>query len=47
MYKINISYHTKLLPFVVTTVTNFGGAVRRGTNNIFAMLKTSNLKISI
>jgi hypothetical protein len=27
--------------------TNFGGAARRGTNNVFAKLKTSNLKMNI
>jgi hypothetical protein len=27
--------------------TNFGGAARRGTNNVFANLKTSNLKMKI
>jgi hypothetical protein len=27
--------------------TNFGGAARSGTNNVFAKLKTSNLKMNI
>jgi hypothetical protein len=43
MYCINTRYQAKLLAFVGTTVTHFGGAARRGTNSVFAKLKTSNL----
>jgi hypothetical protein len=47
MYWISTSYQTKLLPFVGITVTNFGGAARKGTNNVFAKLMTSDFKMNI
>jgi hypothetical protein len=47
MYWISTSCQTKLLPFVGITVTNFGGAARKGTNNVFVKLTTSDLEMNI
>jgi hypothetical protein len=48
MYWISTSCQTKLLPFCGDNCnTYFKGAARKGTNNVFAKLTTSDLKINI
>jgi hypothetical protein len=47
MYCINTGYWTKLLVCGDRCNTNFVGAIRRGTKNVFTRPETRNLKMNI